>query len=359
MDYKKTALNLLGFVCIIAAVLIAIYLCVYFWPFMVGILVAILLERIINFFVKRAKISRKSVGTFMVILFYIIIAMIIYLIIFSLIREAISITAKLPDIYDDLKVRYNDIYYRLQSLMDRTPDTVAVSLYNVGLELLNKMLGIFTDLANSVVNFVMFIPQLMVYVIVTFLASLFIVTDRRAILKVANDILPNKLTRKATNVLMLSIKSLGSYLKAQFILICITFIQLFIAFVILKQPYPLTLALIVAVVDALPILGTGTVLIPWGIYAGITGDLGLGIGLLVVYAIILIIRQLIEPRIVSDKIGVHPFLTLLAMYVGFKLLGLIGMIVGPVILVIYKNVFTTMFEAGYFKRLFVYKGKNI
>lgn len=355
MDYKKTILNILGFVCIIAAVLIAVYLCIYFWPFMIGVLVAIILERMINFIVKRTKVSRKATGTVMVIIFYIILAMLTYLIVFSLIKEALSISTKLPAIYNDLKIEYNGIYSDFQKIMDKTPDTITNSLYNVGLELINQIIGVFTSIANGVVNFVMFLPKLMVYVMITFLATLFIVTDRRNILNVANEILPNKMTRKISNIVKTTISSLGNYLKAQLVIICITFIELFIAFVILKQPYPLTLAVIAAIVDALPILGTGTILIPWGIYSAITGNLTLGIALIVVYAIILIVRQLIEPRIVSDKIGVNPFLTLLAMYIGFKFLGLLGIIVGPILLVIYKNVFTTMFESGYFKRLFVYK----
>lgn len=355
MDYKKTALNLVGFVGIIAIVLIAIYLCIYFWPFMVGVLIAIILERGINFITKRTKVSRKSVGTIMVILFYIILAMLITLILITLVKEVIGISLKIPDIYNNLQLDYEDLYSKLKVVMNKTPDTITQSLYDIGKNALATIIDIIKNIVNSVINIVMSLPNLMVYVIVTFLATLFIVTDRRVILKGANEILPPKFTRKIINVVSMSVKSLGNYLKAQCILISITFIELLIAFFILKQPYPLTLALIVALVDALPILGTGTVLIPWAIYSFVTGDIVLGVALLVVYIIILIVRQLVEPKIVGQKIGVHPFLTLLAMYIGFRFMGLIGMIVGPIVLVIFKNVFGVMFEVGYFKRLFVYK----
>lgn len=358
MDIKKTALNLLGFVGIIVAVLVAIYLCIYFWPFMVGVLIAIILERGINFITKKTKISRKSVGTMMVIIFYIILAMLITLLLITLIKEIIDISLKIPDIYNDLQLDYEELYGNFKSLMSKTPDTIINTIYDIGKNALAEVINIVKDVVNSAINIIMSLPNLMVYIIVTFLATLFIVTDRRVILKGANEILPPKFTRKIINVISMSIKSLGSYLKAQCILISITFVELLVAFFILKQPYPLTLALIVALVDALPILGTGTVLIPWSIYSFITGDIILGIALLVVYVIILIVRQLVEPKIVGEKIGVHPFLTLLAMYIGFRLLGLIGMIVGPVILVIFKNVFGVMFEVGYFKKLFVYQKKE-
>ena len=123
----------------------------------------------------------------------------------------------------------------------------------------------------------------------------------------------------------------------------------------MNQPYPLLLAFLIAIIDALPILGTGTVLLPWAVYSAITGNLGLGLGLLVTYIIITVVRQLVEPRIVSSNLGVHPFLTLITMYIGFKIFGLFGLIVGPVVMIIYKNVFAIMFETGYLKKLFVYK----
>lgn len=358
MDYKKTTLNLIGFVCIIAFVLLAIYLCVYFWPFMIGILVALILERTINFLIKRTKVSRKAVGTILVILFYFILAFVIYLIISSLIKEAISISLGIPEIYDNIKTEYTDLYKKAIALIDKVPDNVVDSVYNVGLKILNQLITISTDIINGIINFVMFLPKLMIYVIITFLATLFIVTDKRAIMKFASDILPSKLTKKMFSVVSMSIKSLGSYLKAQCVMICITFIELFIAFLILRQEYPLTLALVVAIIDALPILGTGIVLTPWAIYSAVTGNLALGLGLLITYVIILIVRQLVEPRVVSHNIGVHPFLTLLAMYIGFKIFGLVGLIIGPVVLVIFKNVFAVMFEVGYFKNLFVYKKEN-
>lgn len=355
MDYKKTTLNLLGFTSIIIVVLIVIYLCIYFWPFMVGILVALMLEKSINFIIKKTKMSRKTIGTIMVILFYIIFICIVYLIISALIKESISISIGIPDIYNEVKIKYTNIYIKLLAFINKAPDTVMNSIYNIGLKLLDQVIILSTDIINGIVNFVMFLPKLMIYIIITFLATLFLVTDRRAILKLANNVFPNKLTKKVFNVVSMSIKSLGGYLKAQCTIICITFVELFIAFLFLKQEYPLTLALIVAIIDALPILGTGTVLIPWAIYSAITGNMALGIGLLVTYVIILIIRQLFEPKIVGKNIGIHPFLTLLAMYIGFTIFGLLGLIIGPVVMVIFKNVFTVMFEVGYFKKLFIYK----
>lgn len=355
IDYKKTGLKLLGFLGVCAIVLSVIGLGIYFWPFLVGTLIAIAVERIVNFFIVKFKWPRKLVGTILVVLVYVLIAGLLTLIVTSLVREAIDISGNIPKLYEESKIEYNAIYKSIAEFMDNTPSTISDSLYNLGLQLLTKLTSFATKIVNSIIDFIMFVPSIMIYVIITFLATLFLVTDRRTITRYLTDLLPNELVKKVSNVVVKTFSSLGSYLKAQCIMICITFIELLIAFVILKQPYPLTLAIIVAIVDALPILGTGTILIPWAIYSAITGNIGMGIGLLVVYLIITVVRQLIEPKVVSKNIGVHPFITLLAMYIGLKIFGLFGLIVGPVVMVIFKNVFETMFAAGYFKSLFVYK----
>ena len=355
IDYKKTGLKLLGFLAVCAVVVLSIGLGIYFWPFLIGTLIAIAIERLVNYFIVKFKWPRKLIGTILVVLVYILIGIIVSLIISSLVKEAITISTNIPQIYEESKIEYNAIYKSITEFMDRTPSTVSSSVYDLGLKLLSKVTSFATEIVNKIIGFIMFMPNIMIYIIITFLATLFLVTDRRTITRYLTDLFPNELVKKVSNVVVKSFSSLGSYLKAQCIIISITFTELLIAFSILKQPYPLTLALIVAIVDALPILGTGTVIIPWAIYSAVTGNIGFGIALLVVYLIITVVRQLVEPKIVSQNIGVHPFITLLAMYIGFKIFGLFGLIVGPVVMVIFKNVFETMFEAGYFKSLFVYK----
>ena len=115
------------------------------------------------------------------------------------------------------------------------------------------------------------------------------------------------------------------------------------------------MALVISIIDAFPILGVGGVLIPWGVYSAITGNMHLGIGLLITYAIIIVVRQLIEPRILSSNLGIHPFLTLISMYIAFKMFGIVGLIIGPIVLLIFKNVFSQLFEYGYLKNIIVYK----
>lgn len=102
--------------------------------------------------------------------------------------------------------------------------------------------------------------------------------------------------------------------------------------------------MIISIVDALPILGTGTILIPWAIYSFLTGNVRMGLSLFILYCIVLIVRQLIEPKIVSEQIGIHPLLTLIAMYTGLNLLGFFGLIIGAITLLLLKNILMGIFK---------------
>lgn len=355
IDYKKTILNLIGFVLVCAVVLLSIYAGIYFWPFLVAIIFALLLERSINYITKKTNMPRKIVGTILVIILYLLVGFIIFLIGASLVKETITIATKIPAGLEDIKEVYNNVYGKVDNFMKNLPQDIVTKIYDTGLKLIESLGSYALSLIEGVIAFVKFMPSILIYIIITFLATLFLVTDRRVIARLASDVLPSKMLKKISTVISTCLSTLGKYLRAQCIMICITFIELFIAFVILKIDFPLSLAVVVALVDALPILGTGTVLIPWAIYSAITGNLGFGLGLFITYIVILVVRQLVEPRIVSANLGVHPFITLLAMYIGFKIFGLIGMIIGPVCMIIFKNVFDIMFKTGYFKRLFVYK----
>ena len=120
----------------------------------------------------------------------------------------------------------------------------------------------------------------------------------------------------------------------------ITFSLLFIGFLVLKVRYALILSALFALIDFLPVLGVGTLLIPWGAFELIRGNYTLAIGLIVMYAVIAVVRQVTEPKIIGANFGIHPLLTLFSMYLGLSLFGFTGMILGPVAAVTAKGVFS-------------------
>jgi sporulation integral membrane protein YtvI len=128
------------------------------------------------------------------------------------------------------------------------------------------------------------------------------------------------------------------YLKAYLLLFLLTFSELFLGFSILRVEYALLLALLVSLVDLLPVLGVGIVLVPWSIVMLLQRDYRLGAGLLILYGTVLLVRQIMEPRLVGKSLGLHPLITLFASYAGWRLFGVLGMLLGPVLALAIKAV---------------------
>lgn len=152
-------------------------------------------------------------------------------------------------------------------------------------------------------------------------------------------------------------KALGCYLKAESILILVSFVISLIGLYIFKfmglnVEYPLIAALGIGFVDALPIFGSGTVMIPWAIIIAFNGDYTLSICILGLWIFMSIIRQIIEPKVVSKQIGIHPIFTLIAMYTGFRFIGVMGMLIGPIMLIILKDIFSNLIDKGVMKSIF-------
>ena len=212
----------------------------------------------------------------------------------------------------------------------------------------NFLTGVLTKLTS--------LPTIGFYIVITIMSLYFISTDKIYMIDQLEHHLPRTWVRSiATHVNGIA-KSLGGYLKAQAILILVSFIISLIGLYIYSWvgfniKYPLLAALGIGFIDALPILGSGTVMVPWAIISACKGDLTLGIAILVLWLIMSVIRQIIEPKIVSGQLGVHPIFTLVAMYTGFKFCGVLGLFVGPIILIVLKNIFENRIDKGLVKSI--------
>ena len=206
-------------------------------------------------------------------------------------------------------------------------------------------------------NILTSLPSIVLYIVITIVALYFMCTDKIYMLDQVEHHLPEKWVKKLTTHIKALIKQLGCYLKAQVKLVLISFVISLVGLTIfsmtgLKVNYPLMAAIGIAIVDALPIFGSGTVMVPWAIITAFNGDVTLGIAILVLWIIMSIVRQVIEPKIVSGQIGIHPIFTLIAMYTGFRFLGFIGMFVGPIVLIVLKNIYEVRIDRGFVKSIF-------
>ncbi|MBE6635200.1 MAG: sporulation integral membrane protein YtvI [Ruminococcaceae bacterium] len=209
--------------------------------------------------------------------------------------------------------------------------------------LADAMSGIFTGIvgkvAGIVTSIVSALPKIILFIVITAISAAYFSIDLERINNVVLSVLPDKASefvkRMKSRLSLIAVK----YVRSYFILMVITFSVILIGLMLMRVRYALLMAFIIALLDALPVIGIGIVLVPWGIWSLIVGKTGLGIGLLVLYAASAIIRQVAEPRIVGKSLGIHPLLTLLFMYVGYTLFGIAGLIFLPAAAVIITTTF--------------------
>lgn len=195
-----------------------------------------------------------------------------------------------------------------------------------------KLLGELTSkLPALAASAIAAMPSILLSLTVAVISAFYFALDRQRILDAVTRVLPKSIRGSIPELRRRAAMTAAGYIKAYLIILGITFIQLYIGFLILGIDYAFILAVLISLIDILPVLGIGTVLIPWGGIEMIMGHPGRGVGLIVIFAVIEIIRQFIEPRILGRTLGIHPLLTLTAMYIGFSIFGVAGIMIGPLL----------------------------
>ena len=354
--YKKVIKRLLILIFTLLIIYIVFKLSMFYIPFLIAFIISLIIEPLIRKVMKYTNLTRKVSAIITLIIVFTIIILFFIWGITSLITEASIILENINNSMEEISKEINNLIYDLNLDNLKIPQQVKNLIENSFKKLIGEGTNIVQDLLTRTVNIVTNIPKIMICIGITIIATYFVCTDRMYIL----DQLEHHLTRKWVNKFGIKLRkiisSLGSYLKAEGILIIISLSiivtgLLIFTFIGLNVKYPLVIGLIIAFVDALPILGAGAIIVPWAVISAFNGDISLAISLIILYVVIVVTRQLIEPKIISSHIGIHPIFTLIAMYTGFKTIGFIGMFLGPIILIILKNIFETMIENGVVKSL--------
>ena len=330
---------------------------IFYIPFLIAFIISLIIEPAIKYLMNKAHFTRRTSS---IIIFIIVFGIIVGLLVWGI----ITLITEATELLQMINFYFDTAYKQIQNLISnfkidsiKIPDEIMPIIQNSTGEILNYLANWATNFLTSIVNIVTSIPTIGIYFVITILSLYFICTDKIYILDQMEHHFPKKWSRK----LLIHIKEisqvLGSYLKAQAILIVISFIISVIGLYIYKFigfniEFPLLIALGIGFIDALPILGSGSVMVPWGIGLALNGDIKLSIAIIGLWIIMSVVRQFLEPRIVSRQIGIHPIFTLIAMYTGFKFMGIIGLIIGPIILIILKNVFSNLIDKGILKTIF-------
>ncbi len=322
---------------------------VLFLPFIVAILLAVISEPIVNVFEERLKLKRSwSVGVTLALLVGGFISF-ISLIIMQITAEVSAFYPKVISQSDAVINRFVTaisevkLFYLQLNLPVEIQDTLQNSLER-GIRILS---GFMDSSINILVNVLTMLPGLFIFLMIATVATFFIIKDRALIRNFVLQFIPRNARNKTRDIVGELFKAFTGFVKAYSILISITAIITMIALQLMGIDYVLTIGIFVGLLDILPVLGPGAFFVPWILFEFFAGDPGRGMGLLIIYIIISTVRQFLEPKIIGDNIGLHPLATLISLYVGLKLGGVMGMVLGPVTVVI----IIASYKAGVFEGL--------
>lgn len=354
--YKKVVRRVFIILLTMLGIYIGIKLSIFYIPFLIAFIISLLIEPIIKKIMKYTKTTRKvSAIITLILVFAIIIGLLIWGIT-SIITESSNLLGSLNEYVQKISNYINNIISNFNFQKIQISDEIKTIIERSANDAISIITNIAKQTLNNIINSVKHFPRIAIYVGITIIGTYFVCTDKLYILDQLEYHLPQKWVKKIGKHIREITKSLGCYLKAQAILVSISFTIALIGLYILKFinfniNYPLIAALGIAFVDALPIVGSGTVMVPWAVISAMNGNLKLAISLLALYVIIIVAKQILEPKIISSQIGIHPIFTLIAMYTGFKIIGVIGMFIGPIILIILKNIFGNLIDNGVIKTI--------
>lgn len=355
--YSKMIFKVIIIFFIIFCLFVAYKVVIFYVPFLIAILVATMIEPIIQFFIKKCKWKRKVSTIISLILVVVIIGGVFTLLISTLISEAKTLIGSLNEpayhLYTWAEKTVNDLGNGIITIPEDVLNTIQDSMGGI----INSLKNITYNVLSAVINTISSIPTMLTYTFITILAIIFVCFDRDYVKDLANKHVPKEWIQKCKEVLHTTCSISWNYIKAEAKLSGICFVLVFIGLLIfdfigMDVRYTVLMATFIGFVDLLPLFGAGAVMIPWTIYLYFIGNTPLAIGVGVLWCVWAVLKQLIEPRFVSKQMGMHPIFTLLGMYTGFRIFGVIGLMLGPILLLIIKNVFGALIEKGVLKTFF-------
>ena len=308
----------------------------FLMPLIVAWIVAMIANPIIRFLEKRIKIMRKHGSALVIILVLAALIAAFYGLAVLVASQFSSWVTELPEVYDSVTQNLQHLFRLLHQKYNIIPADVKLafdqrenmldSYIQKAIDGLFKMvksgsLSKVSSLASSLMDF-------LVYAILTILASYFMTVEKDHFTKLLQEKTPAGVQRIWDKIKKIFIRAIGGYFKAHFQIMIVIFFITVIPFAFMGISYSGLLAVVIAIVDFLPFFGAGTVLVPWAVYRLVTGSYTYAAILFVIYVVVLIVRQALEPKLIGDNIGTSPFETLVFMLVGYRLAGMLGLIVG-------------------------------
>ena len=334
-------INTFYFLTVASIVYFALKLAVeYLLPFVIGFIITAMIQPIVMKISKRYKIKNDVLSVAMVILIYVTLALLTCFLGYKIYIQLVAFAKNLPNYIlsmTDLASKTNDKFLRI---FDDMPDDFKDKISTFPDIILKSLTDKFRNMMSAIVGGIAKgMPAAVVTIIITLVASVFIAKDYNTFLEFTKSILDENHIIFLGNMKEMLYKNVIKILRGYLTLMFITFIELSVCLLFLRVDYAIAVAALISLVDILPVLGTGSVMIPWAIIKILSGDINFAVSLIVIYVIISIVRNILEPKIIGKQMGLHPLVTLIAMFLGLKIFGIIGMFILPILLIILNNLF--------------------
>lgn len=304
-------------------------------PFLIGWFVAFAMRPIAAYLSPRLKIKQGLLRLILTVILILLLTGLMSLAIWMLSREIWTLLSGMDADFGAIRDAVDDILGDggiIGKIFGEFSDYVADGISRI----FSTAIG---ALAGGISNLATMIPRALFFVLITLISAVYFSLDLDNINAAVKRLLPRSVCSVAIKLKDGFLSALLRYARSYLLLLVITFGEMLAGLFILRAPYPLLMAIVIAVLDLLPVIGVGAVLIPWGIWAFITGNGAFGIGLIALFLLHTVFRQIIEPRIVGKNLGVHPVLTLVFLYVGYTLFGFVGLIFVPLLTVLVNIAF--------------------
>lgn len=349
---KKKIYIILRILLVIAATIGGFFLILYLGkltiPFIIGFFLALMINPIVEWIQAKTKMPRGFAVATSLIFILGIISTAITLLVNEIIQGFSYLARVVPEHYKTFTIyaenKYNtqiaplidNLLSMFRDLEQGQRNSILDSMQFLGEKMTNAFSVIVQALGNGLYVVITKLPNMATILIISLLATFFISKDWNRIVLKMHDKIPERVHVRINQIYEGLQKALLGFLKAEFKLTMITAIIVFIGLTIMRVEHALSIALIVWILDFLPYLGAILVFLPWAVYSFSTRNAFLGTGLSILYGLIVLQRQLFKPKILSSSIGISPLTTLFTIYVGFKLIGVLGIILGPLTFIFVK-----------------------
>lgn len=337
--YEKLLMNIFYIAIIFTSIYVLIkYVLPFLSPFIIGLFIAMINEPIIKLFENKLNLPRKLCSIIALILTLLVTGFIVVFSFLNIYHELVRLEDNISEYIIFIIDSSNNLVNNISAFFNNTlPESIYRAIILNLQSLSNNLETVVSFLLSGLISTISSIPKITVFLIVTLLSAYFISSDSRKIRAFIFLQFPKEFYRTLAVLKNDTFSALFGFLKTSLILSFFTFIEVSLGLFILKVDYAILIALLVALAESVPIFGTTIIMLPWIVLSLLTNKIQLAFGLAIIYIVGVIVRQILEPKILGKQIGLHPLATLFSLYIGLQIFGLLGMFIGPLSVIVLKS----------------------